>query len=191
MQITIQFYCRECGRPDSRTWDPAGWVVNPNPKDEAGVVQLNCRYCGHTSGELKLDYIYRAEHRPSWEQYLPAESNSREIMRSATTALNRLKAVLVGDRLRVVSQRQAQGDAQRQPEPLPPGAIITWDWDADGGSGAWAMECQSCGLPPTPYPPRVDMTQSMVLEILERNRDQHNAERHPPYSREWARQHRK
>jgi hypothetical protein len=72
MQIFISFHCRECNKPNSLVWDTAGWVVKGYQKKDAGVIQdsapLACEYCAHISGELKPQYIYRAEHRPSWEQ---------------------------------------------------------------------------------------------------------------------------
>jgi len=68
MQITMGFTCRECGSNNNVVWDTAGWVVSPRPTADAGVVPLACWRCRHVSGELRPNYTYRAEHRPSHER---------------------------------------------------------------------------------------------------------------------------
>jgi len=58
MQIAFVFTCRECGLDDVRVrWDSS--------HDEP--VELRCPHCGHVSGELTPNYVFREEHFPSWE----------------------------------------------------------------------------------------------------------------------------
>ena len=60
MQIEFFFTCRECGADVRVPWDTKD--VEP--------VELRCSSsrCGHVSGELTPGYVFRAEHRPSWER---------------------------------------------------------------------------------------------------------------------------
>ena len=66
MQITIGFTCRECGSAQSILWDTAGSL---RLKGElAAAVSLHCPSCGHISGELEPNYLFRESHRPSFER---------------------------------------------------------------------------------------------------------------------------
>jgi len=61
VQIEFFFTCRECGAAARVPWDTS---------DFGKPVKLECSSfrCGHVSGELTLGYVYREEHRPSWER---------------------------------------------------------------------------------------------------------------------------
>lgn len=63
MQIEIFFTCRECGGDTRITWDTSH-------SGDLDPVELRCSSskCGHVSGELTPAYVYREEHRPSWER---------------------------------------------------------------------------------------------------------------------------
>jgi len=58
MQIEFSFSCRECGEDARVRWDTSHEVP----------VELFCSACRHVSGELSPAYIFREEHRPSWER---------------------------------------------------------------------------------------------------------------------------
>lgn len=58
MRIEFHFTCRECASDVYVGWDTA----HDSP------VGLRCSSCAHVSGELRADYVYREEHRPSWER---------------------------------------------------------------------------------------------------------------------------
>jgi len=61
MLIEFQFTCRECGADVRVPWDTSHF---------GAPVKLECSSsrCGHVSGELTPGYVYREEHRPSWER---------------------------------------------------------------------------------------------------------------------------
>jgi len=69
MKIDLSFTCRECGEMVELRWDTQLPYKG----------QMVCK-CGHSSGELSMDYVFKEEHRPSWESevYLSVGSN-REI----------------------------------------------------------------------------------------------------------------
>jgi len=59
MKIDLSFFCRECHQVAVIQWDTA-YVFRD--------VELVCKRCGHSSGELTAEYAYRAKHRPAWER---------------------------------------------------------------------------------------------------------------------------
>jgi len=63
MQIEFWFTCRECGGDTRISWDTSH-------SGDQDPVDLKCSSsrCGHVSGELATAYVYREEHRPSWER---------------------------------------------------------------------------------------------------------------------------
>jgi len=63
MQIEFWFSCRECGADTRIPWDTSH-------SGDRDPVELKCSSsrCGHVSGELRLGYAFREEHRPSWEK---------------------------------------------------------------------------------------------------------------------------
>jgi len=58
MQIDFGFTCRECEEEVTVHYDTS----------KPGPVELRCSKCDHVSGELAPGYVFRAEHRPSWER---------------------------------------------------------------------------------------------------------------------------
>jgi len=79
MQIRIGWMCRECELDQELVIDSSKlgvlvglpqptspWRVATVPDTE--LVRLECRSCGHTSGELGLGYRFNREvHAPKWE----------------------------------------------------------------------------------------------------------------------------
>jgi len=59
MKIDLSFFCRECDQVAVIQWDTAYAFRD---------VKLICTGCGHSSGELSAEYVYKAKHRPSWER---------------------------------------------------------------------------------------------------------------------------
>jgi len=57
MGIDFKFTCRECGVDVRVHYDTR----------QVGPVELVCSECKHVSGELAPNYVFRAEHRASWE----------------------------------------------------------------------------------------------------------------------------
>jgi len=59
MLIEFHFTCRECASDVYVGWETS---------HDSPPVGLRCSSCGHVSGELRVDHVYREEHRPSWER---------------------------------------------------------------------------------------------------------------------------
>ncbi len=64
MGIDFGFACRECVAEVTVRYDTS----------KLGPVELLCSVCGHVSGELVPGYVFRAEHRPSWERVVLGRS---------------------------------------------------------------------------------------------------------------------
>jgi hypothetical protein len=58
LQIKIEHACRECGSISKMTTDTSSYEWH----------SLRCEECSHVSGQVKIEYLYRAEDRPRHER---------------------------------------------------------------------------------------------------------------------------
>ena len=70
MQITLTWVCRECGQHQERLTDTSGFgfLMKDGTRSHVEDHPLECRACGHVSGNLGLAYRYDEENRPRRER---------------------------------------------------------------------------------------------------------------------------